>query len=98
MGHEFLSPLRKVDVLAGLHETIETVIEIDDTDEAACLSAIREKWPALKESGYLCFTQYHHKTVGQMKAVEKTFSLMDVSIFPDGVAVIEKRTGVRCSL
>lgn len=50
-------------------------------------------WPKVKKGGVLCGHDYQHKFPGCMRAVAKSFCLMDVGCGPDSVWFVRKTTG-----
>lgn len=91
MSHEFLSPLKMDDVLLGLEqESNQPVFVIAEENEQTCIEKIKKHWPNIKPGAYLAFADYNHKHIGTMKAVASQFSLMQVTVFPDSVAVVMK--------
>ncbi len=91
MSHEFMSPLKMDDILAGLgEESKNPVFVIAEENEQTCVEKIKEHWPTIKKGAYLAFADYNHKHIGTMKAVASQFSLMQVCVFPDSVAVVMK--------
>lgn len=91
MSHEFLSPLKREDILHGLEEESgKPVFVIAEPDESVCIEKIKKHWPDIQKGAYLAFVDYNHKHIGTMKAVASQFSLMTVTIFPDSVAVVMK--------